>query len=101
MNLSWRETAAKIAIRLAGYVDPGPLRPPFLESHPKSSPPKQSAPLTGSSSAKNTAPKPQASRKRAHRDHSGMVTPWSARTVLAISRAVPVIPKLETSIARS
>jgi len=30
-NLSWRETAAKIAIRMSGYVDPGPLRPPFLE----------------------------------------------------------------------
>jgi dihydrodipicolinate synthase/N-acetylneuraminate lyase len=31
VNLSWRETAAKIAIRMAGYVDPGPLRPPFVE----------------------------------------------------------------------
>lgn len=30
-SLSWRETAAKIAIRLAGYVDPGPLRPPFVD----------------------------------------------------------------------
>ncbi|MDF2118635.1 dihydrodipicolinate synthase family protein [Roseiarcaceae bacterium H3SJ34-1] len=30
-NLSWRETASKIGIRMAGYVDPGPLRPPFLE----------------------------------------------------------------------
>jgi hydratase-aldolase len=30
-NLSWRETASKIAVRLAGYVDPGPLRPPFVE----------------------------------------------------------------------
>jgi dihydrodipicolinate synthase/N-acetylneuraminate lyase len=30
-NLSWRETAAKIGIRYAGYVDPGPLRPPFVE----------------------------------------------------------------------
>jgi len=29
-NLSWRETAAKIAIRYAGYCDPGPMRPPFL-----------------------------------------------------------------------
>lgn len=28
-DLSWRETAAKIAIRYAGYCDPGPLRPPF------------------------------------------------------------------------
>jgi 4-(2-carboxyphenyl)-2-oxobut-3-enoate aldolase len=31
VNYSWRETAAKIAIKMAGYVDPGPLRPPFLE----------------------------------------------------------------------
>ncbi len=30
-NLSWRETASKLAVRAAGYVDPGPLRPPFLE----------------------------------------------------------------------
>jgi dihydrodipicolinate synthase/N-acetylneuraminate lyase len=30
-NLSWRETASKIAIGLAGYVEPGPLRSPFLE----------------------------------------------------------------------
>ena len=30
-DLSWRETASKIAVRFAGYVDPGPLRPPFLE----------------------------------------------------------------------
>jgi dihydrodipicolinate synthase/N-acetylneuraminate lyase len=30
-NRSWRETAAKIAVRYAGYVDPGPLRPPFVE----------------------------------------------------------------------
>jgi trans-o-hydroxybenzylidenepyruvate hydratase-aldolase len=30
-NLSWRETAAKLAIAMAGYVEPGPLRPPFLE----------------------------------------------------------------------
>jgi dihydrodipicolinate synthase/N-acetylneuraminate lyase len=34
-NLSWRETAAKIAIRMAGYVDPGPLRPPFVEIPPE------------------------------------------------------------------
>ncbi len=34
-NLSWRETAAKIAIRYAGYVDPGPLRPPFVEIPPE------------------------------------------------------------------
>ncbi|HEX9808353.1 MAG TPA: dihydrodipicolinate synthase family protein, partial [Alphaproteobacteria bacterium] len=31
MNLSWRETASKIGIRHAGYCDPGPLRPPFVE----------------------------------------------------------------------
>jgi trans-o-hydroxybenzylidenepyruvate hydratase-aldolase len=30
-NYSRRETAAKIAIRYAGYCDPGPLRPPFVE----------------------------------------------------------------------
>jgi 4-(2-carboxyphenyl)-2-oxobut-3-enoate aldolase len=30
-NLSWRETASKISIRMSGYVDPGPLRPPFVE----------------------------------------------------------------------
>jgi dihydrodipicolinate synthase/N-acetylneuraminate lyase len=30
-DLSWRETAAKLAIAMAGYVEPGPLRPPFLE----------------------------------------------------------------------
>lgn len=30
-NLSWRETGAKLAIAMAGYVEPGPLRPPFLE----------------------------------------------------------------------
>jgi hydratase-aldolase len=30
-NLSWRETASKIGIRYAGYCDPGPLRPPFVE----------------------------------------------------------------------
>lgn len=30
-NLSWRETAAKIAVKYAGYVEPGPLRPPFVE----------------------------------------------------------------------
>ncbi|HZS64902.1 MAG TPA: dihydrodipicolinate synthase family protein [Xanthobacteraceae bacterium] len=31
VDLSWRETAAKIAVKLSGYVDPGPLRPPFLD----------------------------------------------------------------------
>jgi dihydrodipicolinate synthase/N-acetylneuraminate lyase len=30
-NLVWRESAMKIGTRLAGYVDPGPLRPPFVE----------------------------------------------------------------------
>jgi len=30
-SLSWRETAAKLAIAMAGYVEPGPLRAPFLE----------------------------------------------------------------------
>ena len=30
-DLSWRETASKIAIAMAGYVEPGPLRAPFLE----------------------------------------------------------------------
>jgi dihydrodipicolinate synthase/N-acetylneuraminate lyase len=34
-SLSWRETAAKVAIRMAGYVDPGPLRPPFVEIPPE------------------------------------------------------------------
>lgn len=31
VNLSWRESASKIGVRYAGYCDPGPLRPPFLE----------------------------------------------------------------------
>jgi 4-(2-carboxyphenyl)-2-oxobut-3-enoate aldolase len=30
-DMSWRETASKIAIGMAGYVEPGPLRPPFLD----------------------------------------------------------------------
>ena len=30
-NMTWRETAAKVAIRFAGYVDPGPTRPPFAD----------------------------------------------------------------------
>jgi dihydrodipicolinate synthase/N-acetylneuraminate lyase len=34
LDLSWRETASKIGIRMAGYVDPGPLRPPFVEIPP-------------------------------------------------------------------
>ena len=34
-DLSWRETASKLAIRHAGYVDPGPLRAPFLEIPPE------------------------------------------------------------------
>lgn len=29
-DIRWRETAAKIAIRYAGYVEPGPLRHPFV-----------------------------------------------------------------------
>ncbi len=29
-DLRWRETAAKIAIQHAGYCNPGPLRPPFV-----------------------------------------------------------------------
>jgi len=33
-NLSWRETGSKLAIAMAGYVEPGPLRPPFLEIPP-------------------------------------------------------------------
>jgi dihydrodipicolinate synthase/N-acetylneuraminate lyase len=33
-NMQWRENGQKIAIRYAGYVDPGPLRPPFLEIPP-------------------------------------------------------------------
>lgn len=28
-DMTWRETGAKIAVRYAGYVDPGPPRPPF------------------------------------------------------------------------
>jgi len=34
-SLSWRETGSKIAIAMAGYVEPGPLRPPFLEIPPE------------------------------------------------------------------
>jgi len=30
-GLQWRETAAKLAIAEAGYCQPGPLRPPFVE----------------------------------------------------------------------
>jgi trans-o-hydroxybenzylidenepyruvate hydratase-aldolase len=30
-NMTWREVSLKIAIKYAGYCDPGPLRPPFLE----------------------------------------------------------------------
>src|SRR5205814_8189581 len=29
-DLSWRETLAKVAMRSAGYCDPGPLRPPVV-----------------------------------------------------------------------
>jgi 4-(2-carboxyphenyl)-2-oxobut-3-enoate aldolase len=35
VDYSWRETAAKIAIQMAGYVNPGPLRPPFLDVPPQ------------------------------------------------------------------
>jgi 4-(2-carboxyphenyl)-2-oxobut-3-enoate aldolase len=35
VDLSWRETASKIGVRMAGYVDPGPLRPPFLDIPPE------------------------------------------------------------------
>jgi dihydrodipicolinate synthase/N-acetylneuraminate lyase len=34
-NLSWRETGSKIGVKYAGYVDPGPLRPPFVEIPPE------------------------------------------------------------------
>jgi dihydrodipicolinate synthase/N-acetylneuraminate lyase len=34
-DMSWRETASKIGIALAGYVEPGPLRPPFLDIPPE------------------------------------------------------------------
>ena len=34
-NLSWRETASKLGVKYAGYVDPGPLRPPFIEIPPE------------------------------------------------------------------
>lgn len=30
-DLSWREMGHKLGIRYAGYVDPGPLRPPFVK----------------------------------------------------------------------
>lgn len=33
-DLRWRETASKICTRMAGYVDPGPLRPPFVDVPP-------------------------------------------------------------------
>ncbi len=34
LDLSWRETAMKLGIGMAGYVNPGPLRPPFVEIPP-------------------------------------------------------------------
>ncbi len=34
-ELSWRETAAKLGIAMAGYVEPGPLRAPFLDIPPE------------------------------------------------------------------
>ena len=30
-NLMWRETAAKVGIKMAGYCEPGPLRSPFFD----------------------------------------------------------------------
>ena len=33
-DLRWRETARKIAVQHAGYCQPGPLRPPFVEIPP-------------------------------------------------------------------
>jgi hydratase-aldolase len=33
-NQQWRETAAKLAVGYAGYCQPGPLRPPFLQIPP-------------------------------------------------------------------
>lgn len=34
-DLTWRESALKVAARYAGYVDPGPTRPPFAEVPPE------------------------------------------------------------------
>ena len=34
VTLAWREPGHKIAVRYAGYVDPGPLRPPFINIPP-------------------------------------------------------------------
>ena len=34
-DLPWREMGHKIGVRAAGYVDPGPLRPPYLEVPPE------------------------------------------------------------------
>jgi dihydrodipicolinate synthase/N-acetylneuraminate lyase len=31
VSMTWRESGAKVAIRYAGYVDPGPTRPPFAD----------------------------------------------------------------------
>jgi 4-(2-carboxyphenyl)-2-oxobut-3-enoate aldolase len=35
VDLTWRETALKIAVEYAGYCKPGPLRAPFLEIPPE------------------------------------------------------------------
>lgn len=35
MDLRWRETGFKLALGYAGYVDPGPLRPPFVVVPPE------------------------------------------------------------------
>ncbi len=53
-NLSWRETGSKLAIAMAGYVDPGPLRPPFLEIPADVVDTQRSAPSAGRRSARNT-----------------------------------------------
>jgi dihydrodipicolinate synthase/N-acetylneuraminate lyase len=34
-DMTWRESALKVAIRYAGYVEPGPTRPPFAEVPPE------------------------------------------------------------------
>lgn len=35
VDLAWRETGSKLAVRAAGYVEPGPLRAPFLDIPPE------------------------------------------------------------------
>jgi dihydrodipicolinate synthase/N-acetylneuraminate lyase len=34
-DMTWRESALKVAIKYAGYVEPGPTRPPFAEVPPE------------------------------------------------------------------